>query len=538
MSFVDDLYQRHARDAQLQREPSLDDTAWAGPAASRPVEFAPLRELPAIDGESPDLPPELLPAELGDFIFDLAERTGGPPEFGAVGLLCAAGSAIGTRAGVLLKARDSWIEIPNLWGLIVGTPGSLKTPLQSQALAPMRRADGARREEWETNTRPHLARRLAEADIVLAGLSGKAMRGADAEALANARTTRDSVDQLLRAGPPRLSTSDATPEKLAELLQNNPAGILTERDELSGWLGDLDREGRQGARAFYLEGWGGRGSFDVDRIQRGSRHVPRVALSVLGGIQPGPLLRYVAEATGGGPGADGLLQRFQLVAWPNVREFRYVDREPDPAACAAVDRLFVALLSDDLPARIGACEHFRGVVGLRLSPDAQDFFSSWYPRAVGAARAEKCAPFAAWLAKVPKLLAGVAIILYAADVVAGRTTVGVIPLSTLQLAAAWCGFVAEHAAKVFGAARHPEVAAAHALLAKIRAGAIEDGETLRDLNRAHWRGLSSSEGVAAGIEVLVAHGHVTVEKLTTDGRSSSVVRLNPAVVSLQGRSAA
>jgi hypothetical protein len=44
--------------------------------------------------------------------------------------------------------------------------------------------------------------------------------------------------------PRRHKTEDATVEKLSELLMENPRGILLHRDELSGWLRSLDKQGR------------------------------------------------------------------------------------------------------------------------------------------------------------------------------------------------------------------------------------------------------------------------------------------------------
>jgi hypothetical protein len=131
----------------------------------------------------------------------------------------------------------------------------------------------------------------------------------------------------------RYKTEDATVEKISELLLENPRGILVHRDELSGWLRNLEKQGREGDRSFYLEAWNGTGSFDVDRIGRGSLHVPALCLSILGSIQPGPLSTYVYQATQGEKGDDGLLQRFQLLVWPDPpASWRNVDRWPDTEA--------------------------------------------------------------------------------------------------------------------------------------------------------------------------------------------------------------
>ena len=66
-------------------------------------------------------------------------------------------------------------------------------------------------------------------------------------------------------------TNNATIEKIAEILRDNPDGILYYRDELMGWLRSLDKAGREADRAFYLEAWNGNGSFSVDRIGLAAR---------------------------------------------------------------------------------------------------------------------------------------------------------------------------------------------------------------------------------------------------------------------------
>jgi hypothetical protein len=72
----------------------------------------------------------------------------------------------------------------------------------------------------------------------------------------------------------RLLLTDSTFEKLHEILSNNLAGGLVIRDELTGWLSDLGKQGRESERGFYLQTWNGDGGFTVDRIGHGSIHVP------------------------------------------------------------------------------------------------------------------------------------------------------------------------------------------------------------------------------------------------------------------------
>ena len=57
-------------------------------------------------------------------------------------------------------------------------------------------------------------------------------------------------------------------------MNENPAGILVIRDELTGWLSQSDRAGRECERAFCLQAWNGDTGHTIDRIGRGTIHVP------------------------------------------------------------------------------------------------------------------------------------------------------------------------------------------------------------------------------------------------------------------------
>ena len=131
----------------------------------------------------------------------------------------------------------------------------------------------------------------------------------------------------------RLTANDATFEAMHQMMSENPSGILVIRDELTGWLSQLDRAGREGERAFCLQAWNGDTGHSIDRIGRGTIHVEACCMSMLGGIQPGRLRSYLVDALADGPSNDGLIQRFQLMVWPDTpREWKYVDRPPDAVA--------------------------------------------------------------------------------------------------------------------------------------------------------------------------------------------------------------
>jgi putative DNA primase/helicase len=153
----------------------------------------------------PPVPPfrlALLPAALAPWVADIADRVQCPPDFVAVGVMVAAAAVIGRQIAIRPKRQDDWAVVPNLWGLAVGLPGSMKSPALAEALRPLRRliTDAqARNEEhrlaqrmWlaEQKARRHdLARRLADA------VANQEPPEALQEAVQPARRDRPPVEQ-------------------------------------------------------------------------------------------------------------------------------------------------------------------------------------------------------------------------------------------------------------------------------------------------------------------------------------------------------
>ena len=235
-----------------------------------------------------------------------------PTDFIAVSAICALAAALGNGVRIAPKQNDDWVVVPNLWGMIIGRPSAMKSPAMKEALGPLQNLEKDLRDQWSSDCGD------AELEAKLAKLTehDRQKKAKGARRRGFGCRSRCLVERRARPGgprgPPRLVVNDVTVEKLGELLNENPRGLLLVRDELHGALSRLDREDYQSERAFYLEAYNGDGSFTFDRIGRGTIHIPCCTLSMIGGIQPSRVSSLVAEAAKGG-GSDGLLQRFQLV---------------------------------------------------------------------------------------------------------------------------------------------------------------------------------------------------------------------------------
>ena len=169
----------------------------------------------------------------------------------------------------------------------------------------------------------------------------------------------------------------------SRLLSENPAGLFQIRDELTGWLAGLERQGREQERAFFLECWNGDAAHTIDRIGRGSVFVPHACVSQFGGIQPARLRSYLADALKDGPSNDGLMQRFQLMVWPDIPPgWQYVDRKPDTNALDRTAEVYrrMAALDATNPLR------------LQFDDEAQALFEQWLTDLEQRIRAEEVHP--------------------------------------------------------------------------------------------------------------------------------------------------
>jgi hypothetical protein len=235
------------------------------------------------------LDPVMIPKPLRGWAVDVSERMQIPLDFAATGAVVVAGSLIGRKRGIYPKRFDDWLVVPNLWGALVGRPSLMKSPALGEDMKPLGRLVAEAYKAFEKATESY------EMEAMVAEAAKAALKGELKEAAKEAASSRDrsKLDEIASRSKDiikvpekpisrRYKTEDATVEKISEILLENPKGILVHRDELSGWLSNLEKQGREGDRAFYLESWNGTGSFAVDRIGRGSLHIPALCLSILG----------------------------------------------------------------------------------------------------------------------------------------------------------------------------------------------------------------------------------------------------------------
>lgn len=485
-----------------------------------PAELAPVEPFDA----------ELLPEALRDWVMDIADRVSCPPDYVAVPAMLALSCVLGRKIGIRPQRHTPWTEIPNLWGLVIGRPGMMKSPAMSQATAPIKRLAARAKDEYDAAMADwQRAERLRKLQDEAGEKKARGMLSKD---------PRADVSHLIAGGEAepepilrRYTTSQATMEAVAELLRFNPQGLMLERDEIMGLLRDLDKPEKGDFRAFMLETWDGAGSFTVDRIGRGfNLHVPAMCLSMIGTTQPGRIKDYVRDALRGGGGDDGLVQRFSMAVWPDATgEWRNVDRWPDGAAKNAAWAVFDRL--DKLTASDVQAEQDtdmdgnpEGVPFLRLADEALELFTEWRAELEGRLRSGDLHPaMESHLAKYRKLVPALALICHLADNGAGPVTE-----AAMLRSLAWAAYLESHAHRIYGGALAAEVGAARAILHRIeRRDVSKDGFTARDIYRKQWSGLDDPELVQQALAYLVEMDWLRETTEKNGGRPTAIYTANP-----------
>ena len=491
----------------------------------------------------PGLPPvpewtiDLAPESLAPWLMDIAERIQCPLDFPPVPAYISAASLIGTQCGIRPGRRNDWVVVPNLWGMCIGRPSAMKTPPTVEVLKPLRRLEMSSREDYETREFDRTAIALQQKALKKAMEAAAIKGGKPGHSAPDMSTFRDDFShyetELKEAkSRRRYIVQDCTTERLGEILADNPRGLMLYRDELKGWLRSLDKAGREGDRALYLETWNGTGSFVYDRVERGEIPIPAACVSIFGTIQPGPLRSLLRASVEGSAEDDGMIQRFQIMVYPDrLGSWRNVDQFPDSEAKqearAAFERL-AAATGEDFGADTSADIPF-----LRFTPEAQDRWDGWrHDFENRLLLCEEHPAFEAHLVKYRSLVPSLALVNHLID-----TGSGAVELDALDRAIRYAAHLEIHARRVYASIAMPDVDAAKALLAKLKAGRVrEDGKPLNPfqawrVTRNGWAGLADSKTVHAAIDVLQDFGWVQrrVED-HTGGRDRADIHCHPRIV--------
>lgn len=289
-------------------------------------------------------PVEVFPPILERYCVELAGSMDASTNFTGLSMLTVAGAAIGHA--VNLRVKKTWLEGPQIWGVLAGPPGTLKSPVMEAVAAPftavnrsLRGKAGTARREWLKKSKE----------------SKKGNTGGDPG-----------------PEPPRLAATvgDVTMEALAVLLRDNPRGLLSVQDEAVGWVASFDAYKKGGGERQFLLSLHSFREINIDRKTDGqSINAPRPGCGLLTGIQPDLLPRLVSA-----DGNDGFTERLLIVLHESDGPPGITDDEVSDESLEAWGSTIRGLAGAKMMEDRGALRPWECL----MTPEADARFKAWF----------------------------------------------------------------------------------------------------------------------------------------------------------------
>ncbi len=471
---------------------------------------------------------DLLPKSIGAAVDDIAERMQCPPDFPAAAMLVALAALVGCRVGIRPRRHDDWLVVPNLWGAVVGRPSLKKSPGIQTAEKRIRAIEARERERLEPSILS------AAVDVMVAEAKIKALKQDFDKAIKvgnepEARRLAESMKELEETGPPiprRIITTDPTIEKLCDMLNVHRSGMLLWVDELVGWMRSLDRDDKAGVRQQFLTLWNGQGRLNIDRIGRGETVVESPCVGLFGCCTPGGLSDYVLAAIKGGRGDDGLMQRLQVIVWPDSpKGYRHVDQWPDSPARQMLAEVFERL-ADLEPSEFASIDKFDDgkIPWLRFDDAGQAVFDQWDSKLQRRLRSDDLPEaLESHLSKYASMVPSIALVLHLAS-----GDLGPVSGEAAATAVRWSEYLESHANRVYSIATAPERQAALPLLRRLIEWPADKAIRVRSIREHGWASLSDTDSIEGALDLLIDCGWVQAFEIKpTTGRPTTEFFLHP-----------
>jgi len=442
----------------------------------------------------PDFPLHVFPERIRNYIGLTSSQFSQVSDFAAVTFLSSAGGLIGRSIHLKMRAIDSWYEIGNSWAILVGLPSAKKSPIMRRILRLFKALETRASQEYAQQKKAYETSKKG-------GMS----------------SAEDIIDPPIRR---RYISDDVTTPKLREIMASNPRGIILRNDELKGQLERLDKHGNEGDRSFMMSCWSGLEEYSEDRMCRESLLNIPLSLTWIGCIPQTALQRYLQEAMSQSSGADGFMQRFQFVCYPDQKQKFVLAQEGVPQQLQDEMQSIWDTLDRE---SIGSYRY------IRFKQEAQSKFDEWLVDHENDARFGNHPPY--WeshLGKQAKTLASLVIILHRLEEIDNKTPLEEISPQTLEKALEVLEYFSAHARRCYESVTGATSSDAEIILNLLREKRLSPKFKAKDIYQQGLGGLSDSNRVRVALELLQDYGWIICEKIPgSTGRQSEFWHLNP-----------
>ena len=242
-------------------------------------------------------PIDIFPLPLQAYMNECSKTLDASIDYMGCSMLWLSSVIIGNSIQVEVKA--GWLENVTLWMAIVGKAGLGKTPSINNIIFPLLKANSKEIKDY--------------------------IKKSDKFNEYN-ELSKDEKKQHEKVGKPsktQFIANDITLEALVDLHQESKNAVGVFKDELAGWLKDMNKYRAGSDLEFWLSTWSGK-SVSLNRMSRAGSFVENPLIPVLGGIQPSIFNTFYTDENK----ENGFMDRM-LLSYPDLVIESYNDKEID-----------------------------------------------------------------------------------------------------------------------------------------------------------------------------------------------------------------
>ena len=300
------------------------------------------------------IPLEAFPAKIQDMILTLARQENYTIEYMMASLLVAVSTAIGNAVNI--RIRGGWISNSALYMILIGRPGTGKTPPLDFAFRPIRKHDAQAVKQFKLE--------MEQYNNLIESNKGK-----------KENTTPLPDKPILQ----RTIISDFTPEALMRALDDNQRGVVVYVDEIMGMFNAVNQYSRGQLIEQLLTAFSGK-PLDISRCSMPVPiHIEYPFINIVGTMQ----ITRMHELIEKGYKENGLLDRIIFV-YPSSQEISdwQLDEDSSFASFEKYSNMWESIFNKVIDLPFSDNDNVQSI--LDFSPEAKAYFTNWRNNAIRA----------------------------------------------------------------------------------------------------------------------------------------------------------
>ena len=300
------------------------------------------------------IPLEAFPAKIQDMILTLARQENYTIEYMMASLLVAVSTAIGNAVNI--RIRGGWISNSALYMILIGRPGTGKTPPLDFAFRPIRKHDAQAVKQFKLE--------MEKYNNLIESNKGK-----------KENTTPLPDKPILQ----RTIISDFTPEALMRALDDNHRGVVVYVDEIMGMFNAVNQYSRGQLIEQLLTAFSGK-PLDISRCSMPVPiHIEYPFINIVGTMQ----ITRMHELIEKGYKENGLLDRIIFV-YPSSQEISdwQLDEDSSFASFEKYSNMWESIFNKVIDLPFSDNDNVQSI--LDFSPEAKAYFTNWRNNAIRA----------------------------------------------------------------------------------------------------------------------------------------------------------